>query len=894
MNENDNKLIPISKQLEIKNDLTAKWQDHIQYFDHLRNKWYTLEGFDDHQRNSIAQKEKQEKEIETKNVFKRAATRFGESREKRTEQFGEVGETLMSGEDIGLIGWWVQALKTIGGVVWTVGDVIGNAVISVADAAVSLVDTTGEKITWFSIKEWAKEAANNLANTDLGQQWLKSLASWMENYSVWAQENPDIADSLEAVFDIASVVPIGKAWSLTAQWVTKWTKAAAKVVTSPWAQKALQAWTKVAGKVAEWVTDAAKWVWKTASNVGEFAANKLIGINKATRKLSVDDPDLIKDIELGKITRETEANALTEIFESKKESLSFLGKEYETLIDAANISVDLNTAKVNDILDGYSIGIKNWVLDFSKSGIWSKTSRNLIQDAYGMIKEKWVVDAKTLHNTRKQIDDVMKREMALTPEGKRVIEDLRDEVDNIIRRKMPEIKTLDKQYAPLREEVNKIAKEWFNKDWTMKDTTPSKIANLAKINNAPKLKRLEEIMPGITRKVKWFAAMEDITSAMNRKMWLYMQWWLFWWGITSIAAWTMARPLAIGAAIAINPKVVVWVLARYGKLKKNISKLSQKILSNRKLSNQEQSILYKEVAKLPSDAKEEIRWAMMKQQTPWMDPKFNKKQSTPWMFDQPGMTKTTSNPMQPRGTFKPEIEPKIKTPPIKESISIPWFNHRTLVSLIKESRKLGRVPGREDITAWIIDKLWFLDRSKKIKEVEKFISNQLWFTEKPKVDIDAKKAEKIKKRLERKKKQEKEWLGYWIDHRPTKTWAGWDDITKGGELVPEDIYTNPEYYFNPKDKAYQESYKVIKAMRGKPDKDVTIYRAGARNEFNEWDWISLSKAYAQEHADRMWSKWVYSMKVKAKDIQFAGDDINEFGYFPKKPKQTPLHKEANK
>jgi hypothetical protein len=57
--------------------------------------------------------------------------------------------------------------------------------------------------------------------------------------------------------------------------------------------------------------------------------------------------------------------------------------------------------------------------------------------------------------------------------------------------------------------------------------------------------------------------------------------------------------------------------------------------------------------------------------------------------------------------------------------------------------------------------------------------------------------------------------------------------------------------------------------------------------------LSLSKKYAKQASLSEGTK-VHSFKVKAKDIQFAGDDINEFGYYPTdetiKEKWFSLHK----
>ncbi|MCF7791189.1 MAG: hypothetical protein K9M56_04240 [Victivallales bacterium] len=107
------------------------------------------------------------------------------------------------------------------------------------------------------------------------------------------------------------------------------------------------------------------------------------------------------------------------------------------------------------------------------------------------------------------------------------------------------------------------------------------------------------------------------------------------------------------------------------------------------------------------------------------------------------------------------------------------------------------------------------------------------------------------------------------------------DMTKSGELVPDDFYTHPYYYADTADKAAQESLRVIRQTKGKPEKTITIYRALPEkyNEFNPGDWITLSKTYAQDEVQRHGGH-VISKKVKAKEIIWDGNDVNEFAYYP--------------
>lgn len=125
---------------------------------------------------------------------------------------------------------------------------------------------------------------------------------------------------------------------------------------------------------------------------------------------------------------------------------------------------------------------------------------------------------------------------------------------------------------------------------------------------------------------------------------------------------------------------------------------------------------------------------------------------------------------------------------------------------------------------------------------------------------------------------------YFMTHRPTQTGLTADDITNQNveTPIPQDTYEHPEYYFQMNEKSSQESLEALKRVRGNPNAEVTIYRATPGDKINKGDWITLSKSYAEWHNQSQFNGKanVLEMRVKAKDIQYAGDDINEFGYFP--------------
>ena len=137
---------------------------------------------------------------------------------------------------------------------------------------------------------------------------------------------------------------------------------------------------------------------------------------------------------------------------------------------------------------------------------------------------------------------------------------------------------------------------------------------------------------------------------------------------------------------------------------------------------------------------------------------------------------------------------------------------------------------------------------------------------------------------------------YGMSHRPS-----WDGMPPAhnlleGKALPRDVYTHPDLSIangaiRRGEKAANESWQALQKIKGKPNAKIIVYRAGVKNELNIGDWITLSKEYAKQSIEG--TEKVHSFKVIAKDIIFAGDDINEFGYYPKS-QLTDIWNKANK
>ncbi len=160
----------------------------------------------------------------------------------------------------------------------------------------------------------------------------------------------------------------------------------------------------------------------------------------------------------------------------------------------------------------------------------------------------------------------------------------------------------------------------------------------------------------------------------------------------------------------------------------------------------------------------------------------------------------------------------------------------------------------------------------------------------------AKEARKYKSAEEFVKGQFSKKPEYGIGHRPSYEGMPPAHNLLEGETLPRDVYTHPDFSISSGrirsgDKAANESWSALQKIKNNPDAEITVYRAGAKNELNNGDWITFSKDYAKQSLEG--TDKVHSFKIKAKDAIFAGDDINEFGYYPKS-QLTDIYNQATK
>ena len=122
-------------------------------------------------------------------------------------------------------------------------------------------------------------------------------------------------------------------------------------------------------------------------------------------------------------------------------------------------------------------------------------------------------------------------------------------------------------------------------------------------------------------------------------------------------------------------------------------------------------------------------------------------------------------------------------------------------------------------------------------------------------------------------------IDYGMMHRPMSVEGGAARLFEPEKAFGEDIFTkNALQYFGSGDMREKSIINLMRAIRGNPEAEVTIYRGipkGVGKSINVGDWVTLDKNVAKEYGPNVIEK-----KVKARDITTWPDSLLEFGYYP--------------
>lgn len=167
-------------------------------------------------------------------------------------------------------------------------------------------------------------------------------------------------------------------------------------------------------------------------------------------------------------------------------------------------------------------------------------------------------------NMRKDIAGMAKfgKEIGTNIDAQKVGTELYAEANRSVRPQIQGLKELDEQYSPLRQQFDQAKKDFLTKQsdgsYEFKQGAINKIANATGVGKDALLSRMEEILPGIKKKIEILKAVEGIEKAYGNKVGNYTK------GIIEGGAVLTGNIPAVIAAIISNPTIAVPLIRGLG------------------------------------------------------------------------------------------------------------------------------------------------------------------------------------------------------------------------------------------------------------------------------------------------------------------------------------------
>lgn len=433
---------------------------------------------------------------------------------KRADKLGEIADSDKS--------LFQKSYETGAQAVGSLWDIAGNA-----------LNKTFDLITPDVIEDPIRDKASDVAAKIGSTAPVQAVASW---YDKLKEEKPNVASFLGASAEYASLLPV---------------------------EKLLGVGGKATAKSSQAISKAGKAVSDTVGSINKTAFSKFSGLTPDSIEFIIKNPKAISKEAMKTVDRLTIGGKVKEAITKRMEDLGSLGKEYEAIRKSTD-KVNLNRGAIEDILKNKGFAIENGLVKLTREsmpidpGELSKLQTFL--DRYAINGK---ISANALMQARSYLSEISKFGSAETGAFQALAKELRSYVDEVGGNAIKGLKELDSRYAPEKKLLNQIKKDYINPiNGELKDGALNKIANLNGIGKDLVLKRLEEIVPGISRDINILKVLENIDSLKGKLVGTYSQ------GILAGGSLLTGNlPAAAATMLLSSPATLIPLLRSYGTYK---------------------------------------------------------------------------------------------------------------------------------------------------------------------------------------------------------------------------------------------------------------------------------------------------------------------------------------
>ena len=282
--------------------------------------------------------------------------------------------------------------------------------------------------------------------------------------------------------------------------------------------------SQTAGLITKPLGSVGSKIGSAVSTIGRSAISQLTAMAPETISTILRNPKEFSKMAMEEISRGGLAGEIKSKIKERLADLKETGKGYDAIRNS-NQTITMKPNFISESLVEHGLKIKKGkIVADTKSSTRNASDIRALQKFYDDWGGKPNLTPSEFLNMRADLADLARYDK-LTGMGKSKVSEtigkgMRDKLNKEVRdSQIQELKALDDTYAPERQFLGQVFKDYFKSDGTFKDGAASRIANAG--NKAELLKRLEGVVPGITKRIEILKAVEDIQSANGIKVGTY-------------------------------------------------------------------------------------------------------------------------------------------------------------------------------------------------------------------------------------------------------------------------------------------------------------------------------------------------------------------------------------
>lgn len=320
------------------------------------------------------------------------------------------------------------------------------------------------------------------------------------------------------------------------------------------------------------VVDATKYVFKKTGdaigNTAKYTTSQVTGLNPETIAQVTKTPEVFTKEGMSKVDRPSLGRVVQSELQKKINDVKETGKGYNPIRESETpVAVDRKFLEsVMEEIAGVTTK-KGKIETSGTARVRDQRDVRALQHLYDLWKpsfQKGKISATEFLNFRSDLAKLAKfeREIGKSADIEGATSQIRARLNQSYRPQLPGLDKLDEQFGPMLDELKTLRKGFVDKEGNLTDSAINKIANATGKGKDPVIARLEQIVPGITERIKILKAVEDIQHATGQKVGAYFR------PLPLVGGFVAGGPVGAAiTAILASPGNAVSIIRRYGLMK---------------------------------------------------------------------------------------------------------------------------------------------------------------------------------------------------------------------------------------------------------------------------------------------------------------------------------------